>query len=170
MLVFTTGNGVNGFTLDPSIGEFLLTHADLRIPDRSTMYSANEADVEDFSPELQDFLQWLKRKNPDTGARIRSRYIGSFVSDFHRNLLSGGIYVYPATPGYADGKLRLMYEANPMAFLVEQAGGRASDGQDRILDVEPSTLHQRTPLYIGSESVVRAAEAFLDGRPRDSGA
>lgn len=164
MFVFTTGNGVNGFTLDPSIGEFLLSHPDLRIPDDGTMYSANEADVEDFSSELQEFLRWLKRKNPETGQRIRARYIGSFVSDFHRNLLSGGLYMYPSTPYHPDGKLRLMYEANPMAFLVEQAGGRATDGRRRILDIEPRELHQRTPLFIGSAPMVEAAEAFLQGR------
>jgi len=164
ILVFTTGNGVNGFTLDPSIGEFLLSHPDLQIPDEGTMYSANEADIEDFSSNLQDFLRWLKRKNPETGQRIRARYIGSFVSDFHRNLIGGGLYMYPSTPYHPDGKLRLMYEANPMAFLVEQAGGRASDGRRRILDIEPTELHQRTPLFIGSAPMVEAAEAFLQGR------
>jgi fructose-1,6-bisphosphatase I len=164
MFVFTTGNGVNGFTLDPTIGEFLLSHPEMQIPDQGTMYSANEADVEDFSEELQSFLRWMKRKDPETGTRIRARYIGSFVSDFHRNLLSGGLYMYPATPYHPDGKLRLMYEANPMAFLVEQAGGRASDGRRRILDLEPTALHQRTPLFIGSAPMVNAAEAFLQGR------
>ena len=163
MFIFTTGNGVNGFTLDPSIGEFLLTRPNLKIPEEGPMYSVNEADVEDFSPELQAFLRWLKRKDPETGKRIRARYIGSFVSDFHRNLLSGGLYMYPATEDYPDGKLRLMYEANPMAFLVEQAGGRATDGARRILDVEPSSLHQRTPLFIGSTPLVEAAERFLRG-------
>jgi fructose-1,6-bisphosphatase I len=161
--VFTTGDGVNGFTLDPSIGEFLLTRPNLRIPDEGTSYSVNEADVEDFSEELRDFLRWLKRKDPDTGQRIRARYIGSFVSDFHRNLLGGGLYIYPATDDYPSGKLRLMYEANPMAFLVEQAGGSASDGTQRILDIDPTELHQRTPLYIGSTPLVRAAERFLQG-------
>jgi len=164
MFVFTTGNGVNGFTLDPSIGEFLLSHPEMQIPDRGTMYSANEADVEDFSDQLQAFLRWMKRKDPETGARIRARYIGSFVSDFHRNLLSGGLYMYPSTPYHPDGKLRLMYEANPMAFLVEQAGGRASDGRRRILDLAPTALHERTPLFIGSTPMVAAAEAFLQGR------
>lgn len=164
MFVFTTGNGVNGFTLDPSIGEFLLSHPDLRIPDHGGMYSTNEADVEDFSDELQEFLRWIKRKDPETGERIRARYIGSFVSDFHRNLLDGGLYMYPSSPYHPDGKLRLMYEANPMAFLVEQAGGRATDGRQRILDIEPTALHQRTPLFIGSEPLVTAAEAFLQGR------
>lgn len=163
MLVYTTGSGVNGFTLDPSIGEFLLSHPDLQTPDTATMYSVNEADVDDFAPEVQDFLRWLKREDSDTGGRIRARYIGSFVSDFHRNLLNGGLYLYPATAKYPDGKLRLMYEANPMAFLVEEAGGRASDGRRRILDLEPTSLHQRTPLFIGSAPAVEAAERFLRG-------
>ena len=164
MFVFTTGNGVNGFTLDPGIGEFLLTHPDLQIPNERAMYSVNEADIADFSPELRSFLDWLKQKDPETGSRIRARYIGSFVSDFHRNLLTGGIYMYPATNDHPDGKLRLMYEANPMAFLVEQAGGAASDGTQRILDIRPESLHQRTPLFIGSAPLVEAAEAYLQGR------
>jgi fructose-1,6-bisphosphatase I len=164
MFVFTTGNGVNGFTLDPGIGEFLLTHPDLQIPGNRGMYSVNEADIEDFSSELQAFLRWLKQKDPETDTRIRARYIGSFVSDFHRNLLTGGLYMYPATVDHPDGKLRLMYEANPMAFLVEQAGGRASDGTRRILDIQPERLHQRIPLFIGSAHLVDAVEAFLQGR------
>ena len=164
MFVFTTGNGVNGFTLDPGIGEFLLTHPDLTIPAGRGMYSVNEADIEDFSPELRAFLRWLKKKDPETGKRIRARYIGSFVSDFHRNLLTGGLYMYPATADHPKGKLRLMYEANPMAFLVEEAGGRASDGTQRILDLQPESLHQRTPLFIGSAPLIEAAEAYLQGR------
>jgi fructose-1,6-bisphosphatase I len=163
MLVYTTGDGVNGFTLDPSIGEFLLSHPDLTIPDTPKIYSVNEADVEDFSPELRAYLRWLKRKNPETGKRVRARYIGSFVSDFHRNLLTGGIYIYPQTPDSPSGKLRLMYEANPMAFIVEQAGGKASTGHEPIMDVVPEHLHQRVPLFIGSPSLVDAAEAFLSG-------
>jgi len=164
MFVFTTGQGVNGFTLDPGIGEFLLTHPNLTIPSDRAMYSINEADIEDFSPELRSFLRWLKKKDPDTGRRIRARYIGSFVSDFHRNLLTGGLYMYPATADHPEGKLRLMYEANPMAFLVEQAGGRASNGHQRILDLTPHDLHQRTPLFIGGAQWVEAAEAYLQGR------
>ncbi len=164
MFVFTTGNGVNGFTLDPSIGEFLLTRPDLQIPDTGETYAVNEADIDDFSSELQAFLTWLKKKDPETGKRIRARYIGSFVSDFHRNLLGGGLYIYPATKGYPNGKLRLMYEANPMAFLVEEAGGSASTGHKRILDIEPTELHQRVPLYIGSTPIVEAAERFLQGK------
>lgn len=164
MFVFTTGNGVNGFTLDPSIGEFLITRSHLTIPDRAATYSTNEAEVDAFAPELQGFVRWIKQKNPGTGPHIRARYIGSFVSDFHRNLLSGGIYIYPATEDYPEGKLRLMYEANPMAFLVEQAGERVSTGTGRILDVEPTRLHQRPPVFIGSAPIVRAAEDFSKGR------
>jgi fructose-1,6-bisphosphatase I len=164
MFVFTTGDGVNGFTLDPGIGEFLLTHPDLKIPEERALYSVNEADVEDFSPELRSFLRWLKKKDPETGDRIRARYIGSFVSDFHRNLLTGGLYMYPSSVDHPQGKLRLMYEANPMAFLVEEAGGQAIAGTQRILDIQPDSLHQRTPLFIGSEALVDAAQAFLQGR------
>ena len=163
MLVYTTGDGVNGFTLDPSIGEFLLSHPNLTIPDTPKLYSVNEADIDDFSPQLRAFLQWLKQKDPSTGKRIRARYIGSFVSDFHRNLLTGGIYIYPETPDSPNGKLRLMYEANPMAFLVEQAGGRASTGRGNIMDVVPTDLHQRVPVYIGSASIVDKVERFLAG-------
>lgn len=164
MFVFTTGDGVNGFTLDPGIGEFLLTHPDLTIPEERALYSVNEADIEDFSPELRAYLRWLKEKDPDTGSRIRARYIGSFVSDFHRNLLTGGLYMYPSSADHPKGKLRLMYEANPMAFLVEEAGGRATNGTERILDIQPDRLHQRTPLFIGSAALVEAAQAFLEGR------
>ncbi len=163
MFVYTTGDGVNGFTLDPSIGEFMLSHPNLRIPSEPRMYSINEADYEDFDPELQAYLKWLKRQDPETKKRIRARYIGAFVSDFHRNLLTGGIYMYPATAPSPEGKLRLMYEANPMAFIVEQAGGAASTGSHRILDIEPADLHQRVPLYIGSRALVEKAEAFLRG-------
>jgi fructose-1,6-bisphosphatase I len=163
MFVYTTGDGVNGFTLDPSIGEFLLSHPNVRIPSTPQMYSINEADFDDFDAPLQAYLRWLKRRNPETGERIRSRYIGAFVSDFHRNLLTGGIYMYPATAASPKGKLRLMYEANPMALIVEQAGGAASTGAKRILDLEPTDLHQRVPLFIGSRPLVEKAEAFLRG-------
>jgi fructose-1,6-bisphosphatase I len=163
MFVYTTGDGVNGFTLDPSIGEFLLSHPNLRIPSDPDMYSINEADIEDFDANLQAYLKWIKRRDPDTGKRIRARYIGAFVSDVHRNLLTGGIYMYPATTKNPEGKLRLMYEANPMAFIVEQAGGAASTGSERILELAPTDLHQRTPLFIGNRSLVERAEAFLRG-------
>jgi len=163
MFVYTTGDGVNGFTLDPSIGEFLLSHPNLRIPPTPGMYSINEADEEDFDDNLKTYLKWLKRRDPETGDRIRARYIGAFVSDVHRNLLTGGIYMYPATAKNPDGKLRLMYEANPMAFIVEQAGGMASTGSQRIMELDPTGLHQRTPLFIGNTSLVKKAEAIFKG-------
>lgn len=165
MLVYTTGYGVNGFTLDPSIGEFLLSHPDLKTPDAGRIFSINAGYYHSFENGLREYLDWLQEQDPATHRPAKTRYIGSFVSDFHRNLLKGGIYMYPATTGSPNGKLRLMYEANPMAFIVEQAGGRASDGHGRILDKEPSKLHQRTPLYIGSEEMVRRAEAFLQEEP-----
>jgi fructose-1,6-bisphosphatase I len=170
MLVYTTGDGVNGFTLDPSIGEFLLSHPNLTIPATPKIYSVNEADVEDFEEGTKAYLAWLKLAHPETRTRVRARYIGAFVSDFHRNLLTGGIYMYPASSRHPNGKLRLMYEANPMAFIVEQAGGKASTGRARILDLVPHDLHQRTPLYIGSPALVDAAEAFLAGTPEVAGA
>jgi len=165
MLVYTTGHGVNGFTLDPSIGEFLLSHPDLKTPDAGRIFSINAGYYHSFENGLREYLDWLQEQDPATHRPAKTRYIGSFVSDFHRNLLKGGIYMYPATTGSPNGKLRLMYEANPMAFIVEQAGGRASDGHGRILNKEPSKLHQRTPLYIGSEDMVRRAEAFLQEEP-----
>lgn len=163
ILVYTTGHGVNGFTLDPSIGEFLLSHPDIRIPDNGTMYSINEGNYNSFENGLKKYIKWMQKEDPDEGLPLSTRYIGSFVADFHRNLLKGGIYIYPATTKSPTGKLRLMYEANPLAFIVEQAGGVASDGHSRILEVEPDKLHQRTPLYIGSRQMVETAEQFLRG-------
>ena len=162
MLVFTSGDGVNGFTLDPAVGEFMLSHPDLRIPSWGRFYSIDEGNAAAFDEGLERFLHWLEygQKEPST---YKTRYIGSFITDFHRNLLKGGVYMYPATAVYPDGKLRLMYEANPMAMIVEQAGGRASDGERRILDIAPEALHQRTALYIGSTDLVDRAEAFLRG-------
>ena len=165
MLVYTTGNGVNGFTLDSSIGEFLLSHPSIQTPDRGRIFSINGGYYNSFDEGLRNYLDWLREYDPDTNRPAKTRYIGSFVSDFHRNLLKGGIYMYPATKGSPEGKLRLMYEANPMAFIVEQAGGRATDGETRILDKEPAKLHQRTPLFIGSPDMVQRAEAFLQGDP-----
>jgi fructose-1,6-bisphosphatase I len=170
IFVYTTGDGVNGFTLDPSIGEFLLSHPKIQVPDTPKLYSINEADVEDFDAGVKRYLAWLKTEKPDGAGgpkRMRARYIGSFVSDFHRNLLTGGVYIYPASQMHPEGKLRLMYEANPMAFLVEQAGGKASTGTQRILDVVPSDLHQRTPVFIGNADLVDAALAFLRGEADD---
>jgi len=161
MLVYTTGSGVNGFTLDPEIGEFVLSHPEIRIPDAAKMYSVNEADIEDFEPGIRRFLTWLKRTDENGHRAIRHRYIGAFVSDFHRNLLTGGIYMYPATASSPAGKLRLMYEANPLAYIVEQAGGCATTGTKRILDITPDDLHQRVPLFIGNTHLVRKLEGFL---------
>jgi fructose-1,6-bisphosphatase I len=161
MLVYTTGDGVNGFTLDPTIGEFLLSHPQLATPERGRIFSINAGYYHSFEDGLRNYLDWLQEYDPETERPAKTRYIGSFVSDFHRNLMKGGIYMYPATQGNPEGKLRLMYEANPMAFIAEQAGGRATDGEMRILKKTPDKLHQRTPLFIGSERMVRRAEAFL---------
>lgn len=163
MLVYTTGHGVNGFTLDPSIGEFLLTHPDIRTPKDGKVYSINEGHYNSFELGLKKYIKWVQREDPATNRPYTTRYIGSFVSDFHRNLLKGGLYIYPATESSPEGKLRLMYEANPMAYIVEQAGGKASDGRARVLEKVPHALHQRTPLYIGSPRMVERAEAFLRG-------
>jgi fructose-1,6-bisphosphatase I len=162
MFVFTSGDGVNGFTLDPAVGEFMLSHPDLTIPSWGRFYSIDEGNSAAFDQGLENYLRWLEygQREPST---YKTRYIGSFITDFHRNLLKGGIYIYPATAVYPEGKLRLMYEANPMAFIVEQAGGRASDGERRILDIQPDALHQRSALYIGSTEMVDRAEAFLRG-------
>ena len=164
-LVYTTGNGVNGFTLDPSIGEFLLSHPNLKTPSRGRIFSINSGYRHSFGDGLRSYLDWLQQQDPETNRPAKTRYIGSFVSDFHRNLLKGGIYMYPATDGSPEGKLRLMYEANPMGFIAEQAGGAASDGHTRILEKSPEKLHQRTPLFIGSREMVRRAEAFVQGEP-----
>ncbi len=163
MLVYTTGDGVNGFTLDPSIGEFLLSHPNIKTPRTATIYSINEGFYNSWEAGLKEWIKWVQEEDEATGRPYKTRYIGSFVSDFHRNLIKGGIYIYPATKGASEGKLRLMYEANPMAMIVEQAGGRASDGKVRILQKNPTALHQRTPLYIGSKETVLQVEAFLRG-------
>ena len=165
ILVYTTGNGVNGFTLDPSIGEFLLSHPNIRTPDNGTMYSINEGNYNSWEDGLKRYIKWMQVEDATSQPRrpYTTRYIGSFVADFHRNLMKGGVYIYPANARNPDGKLRLMYEANPMAFIVEQAGGIASTGYSRLLDVQPKALHQRTPVYIGSSKMVRMAEAFLRG-------
>ncbi len=164
ILVYTTGNGVNGFTLDPSIGEFLLSHPDIRTPDRGRIYSINEGNYNSWERGLKQYIKWVQRDDPDDAERpYTARYIGSFVSDIHRNMMKGGIYIYPTNPRNPSGKLRLMYEANPMAFIIEQAGGRAETGRGPILDVEPRALHERTPVYMGSPGMVADAVAFLRG-------
>jgi fructose-1,6-bisphosphatase I len=148
MLVYTTGNGVNGFTLDPSIGVFCLSHPNMRIPEDGKIYSVNEGNYFDFPEPVRNYIDACKRK------KYSARYIGSLVADFHRNLLKGGIYMYPGTTDKPGGKLRLVYEANPLSMLVEQAGGAATDGRTRILDIKPEKLHQRCPLFIGSPAMV----------------
>ena len=165
ILVYTTGNGVNGFTLDPSIGEFLLSHPNIRTPETGRMYSMNEGNYNSWDPGLKNYIKWMQTEAPDDepARPYTTRYIGSFVADFHRNLMKGGVYIYPANARNPSGKLRLMYEANPMAFIVEQAGGMASTGDGAILDVEPDALHQRCPVYIGSREMVERAERFLNG-------
>lgn len=161
MLVYTTGHGVNGFTLDPSIGEFCLSHPNMKIPDEGKIYSINEGNLFTCSPGVQSYIDWVKQTDKSTSRPYTARYIGSLVADFHRNLIKGGIYIYPGTHSAPEGKLRLMYEANPLAFIVEQAGGKASDGVGRIMDIQPKDLHQRVPLFIGSKDMVEKAEAFI---------
>ena len=148
MLVYTTGHGVHGFTLDPSIGTFCLSHPDMTTPADGSIFSVNEGNLHDFSPGIQRYIDDCKKQ------RMSARYIGSLVADFHRNLMKGGIYLYPATAKAPKGKLRLLYEANPLAMIVEQAGGMATDGSARILELKPTELHQRTPLLIGSKAMV----------------
>jgi fructose-1,6-bisphosphatase I len=162
MMVYTTGQGVHGFTLDPTLGEFLLSHPNLRIPDNPRYYSTNHAYEKYRSEGTRLFTGWLQGMHPeDVRKPLSERYIGALVADFHRNLLKGGIFYYPADSRYPNGKLRLVYEANPLAFIVEQAGGCASDGHRNILDVKPRSLHQRTPLFIGNQELVRKAEELI---------
>ncbi|MBI2882044.1 MAG: class 1 fructose-bisphosphatase [Candidatus Tectomicrobia bacterium] len=164
MLVYTTGNGVNGFTLDPRIGEFFLSHPDIKTPPHGTIYSINEGNTAYWAEETRRYISYLKEVDKGSGRPYSGRYIGSLVADFHRNLLKGGVFLYPADKRNPEGKLRLLYECNPLAFIVEQAGGAASDGKRRILDVVPQSLHQRTPLIIGSRENVALAEQFFQGK------
>jgi fructose-1,6-bisphosphatase I len=162
MLVYTTGNGVHGFTLDPSIGEFLLSHPDIRTPRPGRrIYSANEGNYTRWSDGQRRLMDHLKGVDGRNDMPFSSRYIGSLVADFHRNLLYGGIFMYPADTKSPKGKLRLLYEASPLAYICEQAGGRATDGERDILSIAPESLHERTPLYIGSAEYVDLAESFL---------
>jgi fructose-1,6-bisphosphatase I len=160
MFVYTTGHGVHGFTLDPSIGEFLLTHENIRIPTEPIYYSANTGNQEKWSEGVREFTRALHGGN-GKARPLSMRYVGSLVVDFHRTLLAGGIFYYPGDRSKPQGKLRLTYEAVPLAYIAEQAGGYASDGCHAILDIQPQQLHQRTPLYVGNSSLVRAAEAYI---------
>lgn len=165
MLVYTAGHGVYGFTYDPSVGEFLLSHNDIHIPDHKGIYSVNEGNYTKWSPEMQRYIDWVKQEIPEENKKAYSlRYIGSMVADVHRTLLYGGVFLYPADIKSKRGKLRLLYEANPMSFVIEQAGGKATDGRgNRLLDIQPAELHQRTPLVVGSPKNVDEVERFLNG-------
>ncbi|WP_242120842.1 class 1 fructose-bisphosphatase [Aestuariivivens sediminicola] len=159
MLVYTTGAGVNGFTLNPAIGSFYLSHPDMVFPEDGNIYSVNEGNYIHFPQGIKNYIKYCQMEEGDRP--YTSRYIGSLVSDFHRNMIKGGIYLYPQSSKNPNGKLRLLYECNPMAFLAEQANGKASDGFTRIMDIEPTELHQRVPFICGSKNMVEKAESFM---------
>ncbi len=160
MFVYTTGNGVNGFTLDPSVGEFLLSHPNIKIPEYGKIYSINESNYDRWTKGIQEYVKFIKN-HPDR--QYTARWIGSLVADFHRNLLKGGVFLYPEDTKNTKGKLRLLYEANPMSFIVEQAGGMSTNGRERILDIQPTSLHEKTPLILGSKYEV---ELYLQYREK----
>jgi fructose-1,6-bisphosphatase I len=161
MLVYTTGRGVNGFTLDPSIGEFCLSHPDMQVPKTGVIYSVNEGNYVHFPDGVKQYIKYCQVEDEATKRPYTSRYIGSLVADVHRNLIKGGIYIYPPTSASPKGKLRLLYECNPLSFIIEQAGGKATNGFKRILEIQPTGLHQRTPAFIGSPEMVECAEGFM---------
>jgi len=165
MLVYTTGDGVHGFTLDPAVGEFLLSHPHIKFPEKPKYYSVNQGYEKYWTEGVKKYTQWLQGLDPDDPIKpLSARYIGSLVADFHRNLLDGGVFYYPADkkdPKKPHGKLRLMFEAIPLSFIAEQAGGYGSDGKRRILDIEPESVHQRTPFFVGNTDLVRKAEEFI---------
>jgi fructose-1,6-bisphosphatase I len=159
MLIYTTGNGVNGFTLNPAIGTFYLSHPDMKIKEDGKIYSVNEGNYMQFPQGVKDYIKYCQEEEGDRP--YTSRYIGSLVSDIHRNILKGGIYIYPPSTKAPKGKLRLLYECNPIAFIIEQAGGKASDGYGRIMEIEPTELHQRVPFFCGSKNMAAKAENFM---------
>jgi fructose-1,6-bisphosphatase I len=161
MLVFTTGNGVNGFTYDPAVGVFYLSHPNIKLPENGNIYSINEGNYAYFSEGMKAYLDYCKSIDEATNRPYTGRYIGSMIADLHRNFLKGGIYMYPNSQKSPDGKLRLLYECNPMAFLIEQAGGKATDGKQSILDLKPTGIHQRTPFYGGSTGMVDKLHEIL---------
>jgi fructose-1,6-bisphosphatase I len=161
MLVYTTGHGVNGFTLDPSIGEFCLSHSNMKMPEKSRLYSMNEGNVSICHKGIQDYLKYCQEEDKSTGRPYSGRYIGSLVADFHRSLIKGGIYIYPAIPSNPEGKLRLLYECNPLAMIAEQAGGIATTGYERVLDIQATKLHQRVPYIVGSKKMVEQVLDFI---------
>jgi fructose-1,6-bisphosphatase I len=164
MLVYTTGQGVHGFTLDPSLGEFVLSHESIHVPEKPSYYSVNQGNEKYWTAGARRFVKYLQGIHGEGHKPLDSRYIGTLCADFHRNLLRGGVYLYPGDlrdPAKPSGKLRLVYECAPLAFIAEQAGGYASDGLGSILDLQPTALHQRVPLFIGSRSLVEQAEHFI---------
>lgn len=163
MLVYTTGHGVNGFTLNPALGSWYLSHPNMQFPENGKIYSVNEGNYVHFPKGVKNYIKYCQEEKEDRP--YTSRYIGSLVSDFHRNMIKGGIYFYPTSSKAPNGKLRLLYECNPMAFIAEQAGGKASDGFKRILDIEPTELHQRVPFFCGSRNMVMKAEEFMAKDP-----
>jgi fructose-1,6-bisphosphatase I len=162
MLVYTTGNGVNGFTLDPSIGEFCLSHPNMKTPETGRIYSMNEGNIAVCHAGYRKYTEYCQEEDASTGRPYSGRYIGSLVADFHRNLIKGGIYFYPTTPAAPKGRLRLLYECNPLAFIIEQAGGLATDGTQRILSIQPTELHQRVGFIVGSKQMVEKLQECLD--------
>ena len=159
MIVYSTGHGVNGFTLNPAIGTYYLSHPNMKFPEKGNIYSVNEGNYVHFPKGVKKYIKYCQEEEGERP--YTSRYIGSLVSDFHRNMIKGGIYFYPSTSKNPDGKLRLLYECNPMAFLAERAGGKASNGFNRILDIKPSELHQRVPFFCGNKDMVDKLEAFM---------
>lgn len=162
MLVYATRRGVNGFTLDPSIGEFCLSHPEIKCPEKGKIYSVNHGNFFLYEKGVQEFIDRCRHKTPNMGGPYSQRYTGSLVADIHRNLLKGGIFMYPGKEGMPNGKLRLMYECNPLAFMMEVAGAKATDGTRRILDIQPETLHQRSPFFTGSKEMMEELEACLN--------
>ncbi|MFO7977981.1 MAG: class 1 fructose-bisphosphatase [Bacteroidales bacterium] len=161
MLVYTTGKGVNGFTLDPSVGIFCLSHPDMRFPENPSIYSINEGNYVYFPEGVKKYIKYCQEESSETLRPYTSRYIGSLVADFHRNLIRGGVFLYPSTRKNPNGKLRLLYECNPIAYIAEQAGGKASDGLDRIMEIQPKSLHERAPLFVGPKPMVNLIEKYI---------
>lgn len=169
IFVYSTGQGVHGFTLDPTVGEFLLSHENIRIPKKGTIFSLNEGNYTNWEPGMRRFIDYLKANDSATGRPYSLRYIGTMAADIHRTLLYGGFFAYPGDKKHPDGKLRLMYECNPMSFIIEQAGGKSINGKQRLLDVVPKALHQRTPIFLGSPEDVDLCFRFLKGEQHSNG-
>ena len=164
MLVYSTGNGVNGFTFDPGIGVFFLSHPNMKIPENGKIYSVNEGNVSSFKKPVVDFIKFCQLDDQSSSKEAySSRYIGSLVADFHRNLIKGGVYMYPSTNSAPNGKLRLTYECSPLALIIEQAGGRAISESERIMGIQPKELHERVPFFVGSKNMIDKLEQILHG-------